>query len=62
LYAVIGYGFTGVLGAMGGAAISTRMGLQSVFWAAMPISLLGLLCAFMLRRAAMHHPHKPATA
>ncbi|NDC61662.1 MAG: MFS transporter, partial [Betaproteobacteria bacterium] len=62
LYAVIGYGLTGVLGAMGGAALSTRFGLQAVFWAAMPIALLGLVCALMLRRAAQIHPYKPAAA
>jgi len=62
LYAVIGYGFTGVLGALGGAALSTRLGLEAVFWVAIPVALLGLLCALMLRRAAKHHPHIPATA
>ena len=62
LYAVIGYGFTGVLGALGGAALSTRLGLEAVFWVARPVALLGLLCALMLRRAAQHHPHIPATA
>ena len=60
LYAVIGYGFTGVLGALGGAALSTRLGLQTVFWVAIPVALLGLLCALMLRSAAQHHTHKPA--
>ena len=62
LYAVIGYGFTGVLGALGGAALSTRLGLQTVFWVAIPVALLGLLCALMLRSASQHHTHKPATA
>ena len=62
LYAVIGYGFTGVLGALGGAALSTRFGLQAVFLMAMPVSLMGLMCAFMLKRTAQHHSHKPATA
>jgi PPP family 3-phenylpropionic acid transporter len=62
LYAVIGYGFTGVLGALGGVALSTRLGLEAVFWVAIPVALLGLLCALMLRRAAQHHPHIPATA
>ncbi len=62
LYAVIGYGFTGVLGALGGAALSTRLGLEAVFWVAIPVALLGLLCALMMRRAAQHHPHIPATA
>ena len=62
LYAVIGYGFTGVLGALGGAALSTRLGLQTVFGVAIPVALLGLLCALMLRSAAQHHTHKPAAA
>ena len=62
LYAVIGYGFTGVLGALGGAALSTRLGLQTVFWVAIPVALLGLLSALMLRSAAQHHTHKPAAA
>jgi PPP family 3-phenylpropionic acid transporter len=60
LYAVIGYGFTGVLGALGGAALSTRFGLQIVFLAAMPIALMGLLSALMLRCAAHDHSQKPA--
>ena len=62
LYAVIGYGFTGVLGALGGAALSTRLGLQTVFWVAIPVALLGLLSALMLRSAAQSHTHKPAAA
>ena len=49
LYAVIGYGFTGVIGALGGAALSTRFGLQQVFVMAMPVALAALLCAFRLR-------------
>ena len=49
LYAVIGYGFTGVIGALGGAALSTRFGLQQVFVMAMPVALAALLCALRLR-------------
>ncbi|MEN9689370.1 MAG: putative 3-phenylpropionic acid transporter, partial [Pseudomonadota bacterium] len=56
LYAVIGYGFTGVLGALGGAALSTRFGLQTVFLAAIPIALMGVLSALMLRRNATPLP------
>ncbi len=55
LYAVIGYGFTGVLGALGGAALSTHLGLQTVFMAAMPVALLALLCAAGLLRASRRH-------
>jgi len=56
LYAVIGYGFTGVVGALGGAALSTRFGLQTVFWVAMPVAVTGLLCALGLLRASRRHP------
>jgi PPP family 3-phenylpropionic acid transporter len=55
LYAVIGYGFTGVLGALGGAALSTHWGLQTVFMAAIPVALLALLCAVGLLRASRRH-------
>jgi 4-aminobutyrate aminotransferase/(S)-3-amino-2-methylpropionate transaminase len=51
----IGYGFTGVLGALGGAALSTHWGLQTVFWAAIPVALLALLCAVGLLRASRRH-------
>jgi PPP family 3-phenylpropionic acid transporter len=56
LYAVIGYGFTGVLGALGGAALSTHWGLQTVFMAAIPVALLALLCAVGLLRASRQQP------
>jgi PPP family 3-phenylpropionic acid transporter len=49
LYAVIGYGFTGVVGALGGAALSTHFGLQQVFVFAMPAAVLALLCAMQLQ-------------
>jgi PPP family 3-phenylpropionic acid transporter len=52
LYAVIGYGFTGVLGALGGAALSTHWDLQTVFMAAIPVALLAFLCAVGLLRAS----------
>jgi PPP family 3-phenylpropionic acid transporter len=53
LYAVIGYGFTGVIGALGGAALSTRFGLQQVFVMAMPVSLTALVCALRLRTVSV---------
>ena len=56
LYAVIGYGFTGVLGALGGAALSTHWDLQTVFMAAIPVALLALLCAVGLLRASRQPP------
>ena len=56
LYAVIGYGFTGVLGALGGAALSTHWGLQTVFIAAIPVAVLALLCAVGLLRVSRLQP------
>jgi predicted MFS family arabinose efflux permease len=44
-----------VLGALGGAALSTHWGLQTVFMAAIPVALLALLCAVGLLRASRRH-------
>jgi PPP family 3-phenylpropionic acid transporter len=33
LYTVLGYGVSGVLGGLGGGALSARWGLSAVFWA-----------------------------
>ena len=52
LYAVIGYGLTGVTGAMAGAAISTHWGLQHVFLVAMPVSALALGSTLRLRQVS----------
>jgi PPP family 3-phenylpropionic acid transporter len=49
LYAVIGYGFTGVVGALGGAALSTHWGLQQVFVFAIPVATMALFCAMQLK-------------
>jgi PPP family 3-phenylpropionic acid transporter len=62
LYAVIGYGFTGVIGALGGAALSTRFGLQQGFVMAMPVALLALLCAFKLKSVSDVKPSDTAAA
>lgn len=48
LYTVIGYGVSGVVGGLGGAALSSRFGYASVFWAA---SLVGLLSAWCCWRS-----------
>jgi PPP family 3-phenylpropionic acid transporter len=45
LFAVIGYGFPGVLGGVGGGLLSERWGLASVFWAAAGAALIACLCA-----------------
>jgi PPP family 3-phenylpropionic acid transporter len=61
LYAVVGYGFTGVIGALGGAALSTHFGLQQVFVLAIPVSAVALFCALQLRAEANRQPHIPKT-
>ncbi|HNU11989.1 MAG TPA: MFS transporter [Rubrivivax sp.] len=45
LYTVLGYGFSGVLGGVGGGWISSRLGLAAVFWVAALAALLGWWCA-----------------
>lgn len=52
LYGVLGYGMSGVLGALAGGAISQRWGYASVFAAAAGVSVLAMLCVAMSRRAA----------
>jgi MFS transporter, PPP family, 3-phenylpropionic acid transporter len=49
LYTVLGYGFPGVLGGVGGGWLIDRLGFASVFWAAAGAGAVGLLCS---RRAA----------
>lgn len=51
LYAVIGYGFSGVLGGLAGGALGERFGTGSVFWAAAGVSLLA--AAACLRALAL---------
>lgn len=46
LYTVIGYGLSGVIGGLGGAALSSRFGYASVFWAAMLVALLSAWCCW----------------
>lgn len=45
LYAVIGYGASGVLGGLAGGALGERFGTASVFWAAAGVSLLAAAAA-----------------
>jgi PPP family 3-phenylpropionic acid transporter len=50
LYTVIGYGFTGVLGGMGGGWLSSRLGLAAVFWLAAGAALAATACAWRVWR------------
>jgi MFS transporter, PPP family, 3-phenylpropionic acid transporter len=52
LYGVLGYGLSGVLGALAGGAITQRFGYASVFAAAAGVSVLAVVCVAMSRRAA----------
>jgi PPP family 3-phenylpropionic acid transporter len=57
-YAVRGYGLAGVLGGLLGGLLSARLGLVSVFWAALASSLLATLCAWQVWRQ-LHGAHQP---
>ena len=54
LYAVIAYGFPGVLGGLAGGIISERWGLASVFWATVFTSVLAVAATWKVWRH--HHP------
>lgn len=53
MYAVVGYGLSGVLGGLAGGWVSARWGLQTVFW-------LGSLAAVLAAVAAWRMPVAPA--
>jgi PPP family 3-phenylpropionic acid transporter len=59
LYAVLGYGLTGVLGGMAGGLLSTRFGLASVFWATLGTSLVATASAWQAWRLR-HRAHDVA--
>jgi PPP family 3-phenylpropionic acid transporter len=50
LYTMLGYGFSGVLGGLGGGWVISHMGFQAVFWAA---ALCGVAAWFCARLAAV---------
>lgn len=50
LYAVLGYGLSGVLGGIGGGLLTEHFGFAAVFWAATVSALLAVGCATQLQR------------
>jgi len=50
LFTVIGYGFTGVLGSLGGGWLSERFGLAAVYAASLAMALVGTACALKVWR------------
>ena len=55
LYTVIGYGVPGVLGGVGGGAISSWLGLSAVFWGATLAGLVATACAMQARKRTHRH-------
>jgi len=51
LYASIGYGVPGVLGALGGGALSDAWGLSTVYAVSVGISCVACLCAWQFKRS-----------
>ena len=49
LYAVLGYGLSGVTGGLLGGVVSSRFGLPSVFWLAAACGLAAAACALRVR-------------
>ena len=56
LFAMIGYGMTGVLGGLGGGVLVKSFGLASVYWAASASSALAMVCAYQVWRRTHHRP------
>lgn len=48
LYTVIGYGFSGVLGSLGGGVLSAKYGLDGVFVAAEAMGFIAFGCAWQV--------------
>ena len=50
LFTVVAYGVPGVLGGLLGGALSSRMGLQAIYWAGTGSALVALACALRVWR------------
>jgi PPP family 3-phenylpropionic acid transporter len=50
LYAVLGYGLSGVIGGLGGGLLTQHLGFEAVFWAATVSALVAVACAHQLSR------------
>jgi len=50
LYSTLGYGFSGVLGGVGGGWLIAHHGYPAVFWAGAVAALAGLACAWQMTR------------
>ena len=55
LYASIGYGVPGVLGALGGGALSDALGLSSVYAVSIATAVLACVCAWQCMRQHAKH-------
>jgi PPP family 3-phenylpropionic acid transporter len=53
LYSMLGYGLSGVIGGVGGGAISQRWGFEAVFAAAALVALAAVLCCWRCRSLAL---------
>ena len=59
LYVVVAYGLPGVLGGVAGGALSVRLGLGAVYWAAVVASVLATACAITVWRLRDDAPLPP---
>lgn len=55
LYSVVGYGFPGLLGGLGGGLLSAAFGLASMFWLSAACAVVATACALRLRVLDRHH-------
>ena len=68
LYSLLGYGASGLIGGVGGGALSAALGFAAVFWAASGAAALAALCAWRALRLehggdrAAREPSSPGLA
>lgn len=56
LYAVLGYGFSGVIGGVAGGALSEALGFAAVFWAGSAAAVLAAGCCWQAMRLERRAP------
>jgi MFS transporter, PPP family, 3-phenylpropionic acid transporter len=60
LYTVLGYGVSGVVGGLGGGALSQALGFKAVFWAASVAAAMAVFCCWRAQKSELKTSVKEA--